>query len=72
MTDALQTFADPMNNAAPFHYPNTTGIAYSFTDDGYFEEAQYRFLGNCTPRDPAPPCRADRFQRQSPSALPRS
>lgn len=35
-----------MNNAAPFHYPNTTGIAYSFTDDGYFEEAQYRFLAN--------------------------
>ena len=35
-----------MNNAAPFKYPNTTGISFSFTDDGYFEEAQYRFLGN--------------------------
>ena len=45
-----QSFADPMNNAAPFHYPNTTGIAYSFTDDGYFEEAQYRFLSNGGPQ----------------------
>jgi hypothetical protein len=35
-----------MNNIDPFKYPNVTGISYSFTDDGYFEEAQYRFLAN--------------------------
>lgn len=35
-----------MNNDRPFIYPANTGIAYSFTDDGYFETAQYRFQGN--------------------------
>ncbi|SGY81172.1 BQ5605_C009g05478 [Microbotryum silenes-dioicae] len=39
-------FADPMNNNKPFKYPTNTGISYSFTNDGYFEESQYRFLGN--------------------------
>lgn len=35
-----------MNNNRPFIYPSNTGIAYSFTDDGYFESAQYRFNSN--------------------------
>lgn len=29
-----------------FTYPNNTGIAYSFTDTGFFEEAQYRYNYN--------------------------
>ncbi|BGP20329.1 hypothetical protein JCM10213_007119 [Rhodosporidiobolus nylandii] len=41
-------FADPMNNDQPFLYPANTGISYSFTDDGYFEEAQYRFNSNAS------------------------
>jgi len=39
-------FAQPTNFT--FTYPNTTGISFSFTDDGYFEEAQYRFNANGT------------------------
>ncbi|GEM11170.1 ROT1 protein [Rhodotorula toruloides] len=35
-----------MNNDRPFIYPANTGIAYSFTDNGYFEMAQYRFNAN--------------------------
>lgn len=46
LISCLQGFADPMNNNKPFTYPVNTGISYSFTDTGYFEEAQYRFLGN--------------------------
>ncbi|GAA6013526.1 hypothetical protein JCM10207_008881 [Rhodosporidiobolus poonsookiae] len=41
-------FADPMNNDRPFIYPSNTGISFSFTDDGYFEEAQYRFNANAS------------------------
>ncbi|BGP58357.1 Reversal of tor2 lethality [Rhodotorula sphaerocarpa] len=41
-------FADPMNNDHPFIYPANTGIAYSFTDDGFFETAQYRFKANAS------------------------
>ncbi|KAM0746321.1 hypothetical protein T439DRAFT_136393 [Meredithblackwellia eburnea MCA 4105] len=41
-------FADPMNSNRPFIYPANTGISYSFTDDGYFEEAQYRFNANAS------------------------
>lgn len=41
-----QGFAAPTNFT--FNYPNTTGMSYSFTDDGYFEEAQYRFVPNGT------------------------
>jgi len=41
-------FADPMNNNRPFIYPSNTGIAYSFTDDGYFETAWYRFQANAS------------------------
>jgi len=29
-----------------FNYPANTGIAYSFTDDGYYELTRYRFKGN--------------------------
>lgn len=39
-------FAQPTNFT--FTYPNNTGIALSFTDDGHFEEAQYRFESNGT------------------------
>ncbi|GAA5952530.1 hypothetical protein JCM3765_002198 [Sporobolomyces pararoseus] len=42
------SFADPMNNDRPFFYPENTGISFSFTDDGYFEEAQYRFEANAS------------------------
>lgn len=31
-----------------FTYPNNTGIAYSFTNTGYFEEAQYRYTANAS------------------------
>jgi len=37
-------FANPLNSS--FIYPKTTGISYSFSDAGFFEEAQYRFNGN--------------------------
>ncbi|EJU02983.1 hypothetical protein DACRYDRAFT_65122 [Dacryopinax primogenitus] len=37
-------FANPVT--ATFNAPTTSGISYSFTDDGYFEEAQYRFGSN--------------------------
>jgi len=35
-----------------FTYPQNTGIAYSFTNTGFFEEAQYRYNSNGT----APNC----------------
>jgi hypothetical protein len=44
---AVQTgpgFANPANLS--FTYPATTGISYSFTGDGFFEVARYRFNGN--------------------------
>jgi len=37
-------FCNPENFS--FTYPAVTGISYSFTDTGYFEEAQYRFNAN--------------------------
>lgn len=37
-------FADP--SEAAFKYPDVAGISYSFTDDGYFELARYRFISN--------------------------
>lgn len=55
----LQGFADPMNNNRPFIYPSNTGIAYSFTDDGYFESAQYRFNSNGAAYSLAPPLRRE-------------
>jgi hypothetical protein len=39
-------FANPVEYS--FQYPKTTGISYSFSADGFFEEAQYRFKGNGT------------------------
>lgn len=39
-------FCNPVDST--FTYPPTAGIGYSFTDDGYFEEALYRFTGNGT------------------------
>jgi len=39
-------FAQPSNMS--FTYPPVTGISYSFTDDGYFETARYRFNSNGT------------------------
>ncbi|KAF8627409.1 hypothetical protein AX17_006224 [Amanita inopinata Kibby_2008] len=37
-------FANPVNKT--FNYPKTTGISYSFTNDGFYEIARYRFNGN--------------------------
>jgi hypothetical protein len=37
-------FANPANTS--FTYPNTTGISYSFTSDGFYEIARYRFVSN--------------------------
>ncbi|KAG0149171.1 hypothetical protein CROQUDRAFT_721253 [Cronartium quercuum f. sp. fusiforme G11] len=39
-------FANPVNFS--FTYPKTAGISMSFTNDGYWEEAQYRFVSNGT------------------------
>jgi hypothetical protein len=39
-------FASPANTS--FTYPSTTGVSYSFTSDGYYEIARYRFNGNAT------------------------
>ncbi|KAE8354092.1 protein rot1 [Aspergillus coremiiformis] len=39
-------FYDPLNDK--FLEPNLTGIAYSFTEDGHFEEAYYRAIANPT------------------------
>ncbi|CAE6412286.1 unnamed protein product [Rhizoctonia solani] len=39
-------FANPLNSS--FIYPSTAGISYSFTDDGFWEQALYRFVSNAT------------------------
>jgi hypothetical protein len=44
-------FYDPINDR--FKEPSLTGISYSFTDDGFFEEAYYRAIAN--PTDPQCP-----------------
>ncbi|WWD19511.1 hypothetical protein CI109_103972 [Kwoniella shandongensis] len=31
-----------------FNYPANTGISYSFTNDGFFEEVQYRYTANAS------------------------
>ncbi|KIR62393.1 hypothetical protein I314_03333 [Cryptococcus bacillisporus CA1873] len=31
-----------------FNYPNNSGISYSFTNDGYFEEVQYQYNANAS------------------------
>ena len=44
---AVQTgpgFANPANLS--FFYPKTTGVSFSFSADGFFESARYRFNGN--------------------------
>jgi hypothetical protein len=37
-------FANPANQS--FVYPKTTGVSYSFSDDGHYEISRYRFNGN--------------------------
>jgi hypothetical protein len=37
-------FADPANQT--FTYPKTTGISYSFSQDGFYEISRYRFNSN--------------------------
>ncbi|KAF9522576.1 ROT1 protein [Crepidotus variabilis] len=37
-------FANPANRT--FNYPKTTGVSYSFSTDGFYELARYRFNGN--------------------------
>ncbi|KAI5121358.1 hypothetical protein M0805_000666 [Coniferiporia weirii] len=39
-------FANPANES--FTYPLTTGVSYSFSNDGYYEIARYRFTSNNT------------------------
>jgi len=44
---AVQTgpgFTNPANMT--FTYPRTTGVSYSFSQDGFYEIARYRFFGN--------------------------
>ncbi|CAE6337105.1 unnamed protein product [Rhizoctonia solani] len=41
-----EVFANPLNSS--FNYPTTAGISYSFTDDGFWEQALYRFEGNAS------------------------
>jgi len=40
----LQGFYDPVNDK--MFEPPLTGFSYSFTDDGFFEEAYYRAISN--------------------------
>lgn len=37
-------FANPLNQT--FIFPKTTGMSYSFSSDGFYEIARYRFTGN--------------------------
>jgi len=46
-----QGFYDPLNER--LIEPNRTGISYSFTGDGHYEEAYYRAIAN--PQNPACP-----------------
>ncbi|KAJ7352534.1 chaperone for protein-folding within the ER, fungal-domain-containing protein [Mycena albidolilacea] len=39
-------FANPAQES--FTYPNTTGVSYSFSDDGWYEVARYRFASNAS------------------------
>ncbi|KAJ6448928.1 chaperone for protein-folding within the ER, fungal-domain-containing protein, partial [Mycena sanguinolenta] len=39
-------FANPAQES--FTYPNTTGVGYSFSDDGWYEIARYRFASNAS------------------------
>jgi len=40
------SFANPAKQT--FNYPPTTGLSYSFTDNGFYEISRYRFIGNGT------------------------
>jgi hypothetical protein len=40
----LQGFYNPINDS--FIEPSHTGISYSFTADGFYEEAYYRAISN--------------------------
>ncbi|KAI9795080.1 MAG: Reversal of tor2 lethality [Peltula sp. TS41687] len=51
-------FYDPVNER--LKEPELTGISYSFTDDGFYEEAYYRALGN--PQVPSCPRGLMQFQ----------
>lgn len=51
LTSFPQGFYDPLNDE--FIEPERTGISYSFTADGYYEEAYYRAIAN--PQDPSCP-----------------
>jgi hypothetical protein len=44
LTGTQAGFCNPVDST--FTYPQTAGIGYAFSDDGYFEEALYRFTGN--------------------------
>ncbi|KAF7375087.1 Proteasome subunit [Mycena sanguinolenta] len=39
-------FANPSQES--FTYPNTTGVGYAFSDDGWYEIARYRFASNAS------------------------
>lgn len=51
--DGWQGFYDPVNDK--FTEPQHTGISYSFSADGHFEEAYYRAVANRTLPQPLPP-----------------
>lgn len=42
----MQSFYDPVNDN--LIEPELAGISYSFTSDGYYEEAYYRAISNRT------------------------
>ncbi len=44
VTTGLEFFINPITQE--FTLPATTGISYSFTDDGFFEESRYQFTSN--------------------------
>lgn len=46
LTNRIQKFYDPVNEM--MFEPDHTGISYSFTADGFFEEAYYRAVANRT------------------------
>ena len=46
LMNRIQKFYDPVNER--MFEPDHTGISYSFTADGFFEEAYYRAVANRT------------------------
>ena len=57
----LQAFYDPFSDE--LKEPDHTGISYSFTGDGHYEEAYYRAIAN--PVDPACPSGIMQWQHGS-------